>query len=178
VLANATAVEAAVAGMTLAAFEQTLFAQLTRTTALVSALAKSAPGSTVTSMTSKVLQIGECHQGLEIDQSSRTLRTPCAGRVGQTCRYECKYGYNAFGSHVCGADGVFAGGMCAPLGQVPLSCNGNVRVIPSSTISSIKLAESSGSQQRAFMQQEELCHALPQHSGCGAGGCAPLKPNE
>lgn len=176
VLVNATEVQNAAAGATLAAFEQDLITQLTQTTALTAALTISSY-PTITVVMSKVFEIGECHQGLEIDQSSRMLRTPCSGHVGQICKYECKYGYNAFGSHVCGADGVFAGGICAPLGQVPLSCNGNIRVIPSSTVSSMKLAESSGSQHRAFLQREEMCQTMPQQSGCATGGCAPLEPN-
>jgi hypothetical protein len=178
IMINMTEVEnQTIRGLTGTSFERELFTQLTRTTAIQTLLA-TATGSITTSLTAKVLQIGECHQGLEIDQSSRGLATPCAGRVGNECNYECGYGYNAFGTHVCGADGVFAGGICTPLGQVPMSCNGNIRVIPTSTITSVKLSESSSSQHRAFLHHEELCQALPEQSSCGAGGCFPLKPNE
>ena len=40
--------------------------------------------------------------------------TTCNGRTTDVCMYECDPGYHTVGVHVCGPDGVFEGGECAP----------------------------------------------------------------
>ena len=109
--------------------------------------------------------------------SDRDTSNSCAGSRGHICRYSCDEGYNAYGLHTCQKDGdtgasLFVGGICAPLGQVPLSCNGNVRVIPQAVVGDNNLAESSASQRRNFAAQQIACAAgEADEATCGDGGC-------
>ena len=49
-----------------------------------------------------------CTTGLTIGNSP----VSCSGATGGECAYSCNVGYTKGGSHVCGTDGVFAGGGC------------------------------------------------------------------
>jgi hypothetical protein len=57
----------------------------------------------------QVDRLRPCTKGRVIPHSP----TVCVGTVGQRCTFLCMAGFSPVGNHICHADGVFRGGMCA-----------------------------------------------------------------
>lgn len=57
----------------------------------------------------QVDRLRPCTEGRTIAQSP----TVCAGTIGEQCSFLCMEGFSAVGIHICHADGVFRGGVCA-----------------------------------------------------------------
>lgn len=51
-----------------------------------------------------------CTEGLTIAHSEAV----CSGVTTDTCTFTCENGYSTFGTHTCGTDGAFFGGVCIP----------------------------------------------------------------
>ena len=57
-------------------------------------------------------EANECTGGLTVENSNRDDDHPCSGETGEVCDLICHDGYTPAGTHACGPDGSFSGGVC------------------------------------------------------------------
>ena len=122
-------------------------------------------GATVEEST--VLPPDTCTTGLEIAHSDRTITNRCEGQEGAVCEYTCDEGYfSPGGSHVCGADGAFAGGDCLADGTV--ICPADWHEL-ATACESLALATNAGMPTRTI--EESVLVAQEKWTQCGVAEC-------